>query len=75
MGMSVRLYVRYACTRSRTVRGRILKFGMGDEYENYEDPYFLMSIEFIIAGLLPFSFFFHFYYIVSLLKFVNKISR
>ena len=28
------LSVRYVCTRSRTVRERILKFGMWDEYEN-----------------------------------------
>ena len=25
---------RYTCTRSRTARGRILKFGMWVEYEN-----------------------------------------
>ena len=28
------LSVRYVCTRSRTVRERILNFGMWDEYEN-----------------------------------------
>ena len=31
---SVDLSVRYTCTRSRTVRDRILKVGMCDEYEN-----------------------------------------
>ena len=31
---SVRPSVSYACTWSRTVRKRILKFGMWDEYEN-----------------------------------------
>ena len=30
----VRASVRYTCTRSRTVRDRILKFGMWVEYEN-----------------------------------------
>ena len=38
LGLSVRLSVHpsvcYTCTRSRTVRDRILKLGMQDEYEN-----------------------------------------
>ena len=34
--------VFYTCTRSSTVRDRILKFGMWDEYENEEDPYFFL---------------------------------
>ena len=32
--LSVRPSVRYTCTRSRTARDRILKFGMWVEYEN-----------------------------------------
>ena len=37
---------------------------------------FFLSIGFVIAKLLRFSkFFFHFYYIVSLWKLVNKISE
>ena len=32
--LSVRPSVRNACTRPGTVRDRILKFGMWDEYEN-----------------------------------------
>ena len=35
--LSVRLSVRYTCTRSRTARDRILKFGMWVEYENKGD--------------------------------------
>ena len=33
--------------------------------------FFFLSMEFVIAELLPFSFF----YIISLLKLVNKISQ
>ena len=34
LGLSVRLSVCYTCTWSRTVRDRILKFGMWDVYKN-----------------------------------------
>ena len=34
LALGLRPSVSYACTRSRTVRNRILKFGMWDEYEN-----------------------------------------
>ena len=51
---------RYACTRSRTVRDRILKFGMWDEYEKGDPYFFFLSIGFVIAELLPFSKFFTF---------------
>ena len=40
-----------------------------------ETRIFFLSIGFVIAELLPFSKFFHFHYIVSLWKFVNKISQ
>ena len=36
---------------------------------------FFLSIGFVIAEFLPFSVCFHFFYIVSLWKLVNKISR
>ena len=51
--------VCYTCTRSRTVRERILKLGLWDEYENLDDPYLIfLSIGFVTAELLPFSKFF-----------------
>ena len=34
LGLFVRPSVRYTCTRSRTARASILKFGMWVEYEN-----------------------------------------
>ena len=40
--LSVRPSVSYACIRSNTVRDRILKFGMWDEYENEGDLYFFL---------------------------------
>ena len=70
LGLSVRPSIRYACTRSRTVRDRILKFGMCDEYENKGDPYFLL-----VHGIIALFRVFHFHYIVSLWKLVNKISQ
>ena len=48
---SVCLSLCYACTLSITVRDRILKFGVWDEYEKLEDPYFFSSGGFFVAEL------------------------
>ena len=49
--------VCYTCTRSRTVRDRILKFGMQDEYENQEDPYFCFGPSHLsLQSYCPFQF-------------------
>ena len=50
---SVRPSVGYACTRSRIVTDRILKFGMSMKIK--KKYIFVLSIGFVIAELKPFS--------------------
>ena len=71
---SVRPSIRYTCIRSGTLRDRILKFGMWDEYEIKRPVIFLVHLicDYRIIALFKV---FTFYYIVSLLKLVNKISQ
>ena len=73
LGLSDRPSVHYACTWSKTVRDRTLKFGMWDEYENLEDPYiFSCPSDLRLQSYCPFFYFFN---IESLWKLVNKISQ
>ena len=67
VGLSIRLSVTLALGQEPL---EILKFGMWVEYAN-----FFLVHRFCHCRVMPFLNFFHFHYIVSLRKLVNKISQ
>ena len=74
MGLSVRLSVTLALGQEPFEIGSC-NLVCGTSMNIKETCIFFLSIGFVIAELLPFSFVFHFQYIVSLWKLVNKVSQ